>query len=76
MIMLMIVVLFQPNMLMPVIKYCLNSEDHVLKKLLYVFWESVDKTDSKGTLLPEMILVWYTSHQRHCSMQSRIPPHH
>lgn len=44
---------------MPVIKYCLNSEDHALKKLLYVFWESVDKTDSKGTLLPEMILVWY-----------------
>jgi coatomer subunit beta len=51
----------QPRMLMPVLKFCLNTKDHNLKKLLLIFWEVVDKTTAdgpnKGKLLPEMILV-------------------
>lgn len=47
------------NLLMHVIKFCLHSENHTIKKLLLLFWEVVQKTNSDGSLLPEMILVWY-----------------
>lgn len=46
-----------PKLMMPVIKFCINTRDHVLKKLLLMYWEVVDKTGPKGNLLPEMILV-------------------
>mmetsp|Transcript_9797 Transcript_9797/g.24867 ORF Transcript_9797/g.24867 Transcript_9797/m.24867 type:complete len:981 (-) Transcript_9797:768-3710(-) len=46
-----------PKMLMTVIRFCINTEDHELKKLLMLFWEIVPKYDSNKKLLPEMILV-------------------
>lgn len=46
-----------PKLLMPVIKFCLNSENHEIKKLLLLFWEVVPKKDKDGRLLHEMILV-------------------
>jgi len=45
------------SILMSVIKYCINTENHELKKLLYLYWEVVDKHDDQGKLLPQMILV-------------------
>ncbi|PIC12614.1 hypothetical protein B9Z55_028279 [Caenorhabditis nigoni] len=45
------------SMLMYVIRFCLPSNDHTLKKTLLIFWECVPKTDSNGKLLHEMILV-------------------
>ena len=32
-------------------------QDHMIKKLLYIFWEIVPKRSSDGKLLNEMILV-------------------
>jgi coatomer subunit beta len=47
-----------PRLLMPVLKFCINTKDHNLKKLLLVYWEVVDKVSpDSGRLLPEMILV-------------------
>ncbi len=46
------------GVLMSVIKYCINTENHELKKLLYLYWEVVEKHDEQsGKLLPQMILV-------------------
>jgi coatomer subunit beta len=45
------------RLLMSVIKFCLHSENHTVKKLLLLYWEVVDKTKPDGSLLPEMILV-------------------
>lgn len=45
------------SMLMYVIRFCLPTSDHFLKKLLLVFWEIVPKTNAEGKLLHEMILV-------------------
>ena len=47
----------QNQLIMTVIKYIVPQEDHTLKKLLLYFWEVVEKTDSSGKLLPEMILL-------------------
>ncbi|CAJ0957695.1 unnamed protein product, partial [Mesorhabditis belari] len=46
-----------PGMLMYVIRFCLPSNDHTLKKVLLLFWEIVPKTNPQGKLLHEMILV-------------------
>lgn len=46
-----------PKLLMTVIKYALHTEDHMIKKLLLLYWETVDKKGRDGKLLPEMILV-------------------
>ncbi|KAI6242711.1 Coatomer subunit beta [Aphelenchoides fujianensis] len=46
-----------PGMLMCVIRFCLPTADHFLKKLLLIFWEIVPKTNADGKLLHEMILV-------------------
>ena len=46
-----------PKVLMTVIRFCINDDDHQLKKLLMLYWEVVPKYDSEGKLLPEMILV-------------------
>jgi len=53
-----------PKVLMQVIRFCINTDDHHLKKLLMLYWEVVPKyqprsAGSKGpdVLLPEMILV-------------------
>lgn len=47
-----------PRMLMSVIRFCLTVENHLLQKLLMLYWEVAKKYDSSGKLLPEMILVW------------------
>ena len=46
------------KLLMSVIKYCLHSDNHIIKRLLLFFWEVVEKKKPDGHLLPEMILVW------------------
>ena len=46
-----------PRVLMSVIRFCINTEDHALKKLLMLYWEVVPKYGADGKLLPEMILV-------------------
>ncbi|KFD53082.1 adaptin region [Trichuris suis] len=45
------------TVLMYVIRFCLPSQDHLMKKLLLVFWEIVPKTTADGKLMQEMILV-------------------
>ncbi|XP_018650241.1 putative coatomer beta subunit [Schistosoma mansoni] len=46
-----------PNLLMTVIRFVMPSQDHMIKKLLLLFWEVVPKYSSDGKLLHEMILV-------------------
>lgn len=46
-----------PKLLMSVIKFCLHSENHTIKKLLLLYWEVVEKKNKDGVLLHEMILV-------------------
>jgi coatomer subunit beta len=46
-----------PNLLMTVIRFCVTSNDHRVKKLLMMFWECVDKHKGNGELREEMILV-------------------
>lgn len=48
-----------PRVLMAVIRFCITSEDHILQKLIMLYYECVKKYDASGKLLPEMILVWY-----------------
>jgi coatomer subunit beta len=47
------------DMVMHVIRYAIITKHHVLKRLLMVYWECVEKRGPDGKLLPEMILVWY-----------------
>lgn len=53
------------KLLMTVIRFCLNTEDHSLQKVLQLYWETVDKYDDKGALKPEMILVWCVAAPAH-----------
>lgn len=46
-----------PGLLMTIIRFVLPLQDHVIKKLLLIFWEIVPKTSPDGKLLQEMILV-------------------
>ena len=46
-----------PKLLMTVIRFCINCDDHKIKKLLLIYWEVVEKQGPDGKLLPEMILV-------------------
>ncbi|KAH3677641.1 hypothetical protein WICMUC_001744 [Wickerhamomyces mucosus] len=46
-----------PDLLMHVIRYIMPSRNKELKKLLYFYWEIVQKLDSDGKLRQEMILV-------------------
>lgn len=46
-----------PLVLMTVIRFCINCNDHQIKKLLMLYWELVPKYAPDGKLLPEMILV-------------------
>jgi len=46
-----------PQLLMTIIRFVMPEPDHQLKKLLLLFWESVDKVDPQtGKLRPEFIL--------------------
>jgi coatomer subunit beta len=38
-------------------RFCINCDDHTIKKLLMLYWELVPKYAPDGKLLPEMILV-------------------
>jgi len=48
------------DLTMDIIRFCMGEmgeENFQLKKLCYLFLESVDKMDAKGQMLPQMILV-------------------
>ena len=47
----------QPQLLMPIIQYCMPSRSKHLKKLLHFYWEVCPKYDDNGKLKQEMILV-------------------
>ncbi|KAJ0464405.1 putative clathrin/coatomer adaptor, adaptin-like, coatomer beta subunit, armadillo-like helical [Helianthus annuus] len=46
-----------PQLFITIIRYILPSEDHTVQKLLLLYLENIEKTDSKGKILPEMILI-------------------
>eukprot|EP00928_Gymnodinium_smaydae_P080960 TRINITY_DN64555_c0_g1_i1.p1 TRINITY_DN64555_c0_g1~~TRINITY_DN64555_c0_g1_i1.p1 ORF type:complete len:1017 (-),score=238.59 TRINITY_DN64555_c0_g1_i1:338-3388(-) len=46
-----------PKLLMTIIRFVVTSNDHRLKKLLMIYWETVEKTKENGELKEEMILV-------------------
>eukprot|EP01090_Pellita_catalonica_P020959 TRINITY_DN7712_c0_g1_i2.p1 TRINITY_DN7712_c0_g1~~TRINITY_DN7712_c0_g1_i2.p1 ORF type:complete len:973 (+),score=184.69 TRINITY_DN7712_c0_g1_i2:54-2972(+) len=46
-----------PQLIMTIIRFVLPSKNKRLKKLLLLFWEIAEKTDSEGKLLHEMILI-------------------
>ncbi|XP_050393198.1 coatomer subunit beta [Patella vulgata] len=46
-----------PSLLMTIIRFVMPMQDHMIKKLLLVFWEVVPKTLPDGKLMQEMILV-------------------
>lgn len=46
-----------PGLLMWIIRFVMPQEDHMLKKLLLIYWEIVPKHGQDGKLLHELILV-------------------
>ncbi|KAG1663232.1 hypothetical protein FOA52_004433 [Chlamydomonas sp. UWO 241] len=46
-----------PQLFITIVRYVLPSEDHAVQKLLLLYLEALQKTDAKGKLLPEMILI-------------------
>ncbi|GAV77879.1 Adaptin_N domain-containing protein/Coatamer_beta_C domain-containing protein [Cephalotus follicularis] len=46
-----------PQLFITIVRYVLPSEDHTVQKLLLLYLEIIEKTDSKGKVLPEMILI-------------------
>jgi len=46
-----------PTLLMTIIRFVMPSQDHMIKKLLLIFWEIVPKYTPDGKMLHEMILV-------------------
>ncbi|KAF3430973.1 hypothetical protein FNV43_RR25703 [Rhamnella rubrinervis] len=46
-----------PQLFITIIRYVLPSEDHTIQKLLLLYLEIIEKTDSRGKVLPEMILI-------------------
>ncbi|KAF5465127.1 hypothetical protein F2P56_015158 [Juglans regia] len=46
-----------PHLFITIVRYVLPSEDHTVQKLLLLYLELIDKTDAKGKVLPEMILI-------------------
>lgn len=46
-----------PQLFISIVRYVLPSEDHTIQKLLLLYLEIIDKTDAKGKVLPEMILI-------------------
>lgn len=49
------------QLLMPIIRFVLPSKDRVIKKLLMLYWEVVERKQPDGKLLSQMFLVWYAS---------------
>ncbi|KAG6534082.1 coatomer subunit beta-1-like [Zingiber officinale] len=46
-----------PQLFITIVRYVLPSEDHTVQKLLLLYLEIIDKTDARGRVLPEMILI-------------------
>lgn len=46
-----------PQLFITIVRYVLPSEDHTVQKLLLLYLEAIEKTDSAGKVLPEMILI-------------------
>lgn len=46
-----------PSLLMTVIRFVMPLQDHMIKKMLLIFWEIVPKYTADGKMLHEMILV-------------------
>ncbi|KAM7254304.1 hypothetical protein ACFE04_031986 [Oxalis oulophora] len=46
-----------PQLFITIIRYVLPSEDHTIQKLLLLYLEIIEKTDTRGKVLPEMILI-------------------
>ncbi|XP_029121602.1 coatomer subunit beta-1 [Elaeis guineensis] len=46
-----------PQLFITIVRYVLPSEDHTIQKLLLLYLEIIDKTDARGRVLPEMILI-------------------
>lgn len=46
-----------PQLFITIVRYVLPSENHFVQKLLLLYLETIQKTDSSGKLLPEMILI-------------------
>lgn len=46
-----------PSLLMTIIRFVMPTQDHMLKKLLLIFWEVVPKYTPDGKMLHEFILV-------------------
>ena len=61
-----------PGVLMHVIRFILPSRHHIIKKLLLLYLEAVDKVDEQGKLKPEFILVWYVTSSLHCFSSTKI----
>ncbi|AES82454.1 coatomer subunit beta-like protein [Medicago truncatula] len=46
-----------PHLFTTVIRYVQSCDDHTVQKSLLLYLENIDKTDSTGKLLPEIILI-------------------
>jgi len=46
-----------PGIFISIVRYVLPSENHTVQKLLLLYLEVIEKTDSAGKILPEMILI-------------------
>jgi coatomer subunit beta len=46
-----------PGILMHVIRFCINTKNHELQKLLMIYWEILEKHDASGKPLSELLLV-------------------
>lgn len=49
-----------PNLMMSVLKYLVPSDDHEIKKLLLLYWETVEKLKPDGTVRDELLLACNT----------------
>ncbi|XAR49801.1 hypothetical protein NMG60_11003943 [Bertholletia excelsa] len=46
-----------PQLFITIVRYVLPSDDHTIQKLLLLYIEIIEKTDSQGRVLQEMILI-------------------
>ncbi|KAH7864953.1 hypothetical protein Vadar_000345 [Vaccinium darrowii] len=46
-----------PQLFITIVRYVVPSEDHTIQRLLLLYFEIIEKTDSKGKVLQEMILI-------------------
>jgi len=45
-----------PRLMMPVLQYLVPSDDHEIKKLILLYWETIEKTKADGSVRDELIL--------------------